>query len=335
MRVAFHTLGCKVNQYETEALKESFKSRGYEITAEDGLADVYIINTCTVTSLADRKSRQYIRRARKKNPESIVVVTGCYAEIRPGEASDIEGVDIVIGNKSKMDIPGCLEEFMKSGRLSGPPRGAGEYFETGAFPEMESRARAFIKVQEGCNRFCSYCIIPYARGELKSRPLDRIINEAQFFINNGFKEIVLTGINTALYGAEEGFSGGYGIEGVVKGLNSLDGDFRIRLSSLEPTVIDADYVKKLFMYEKLCHYMHLSLQSGSDRILGSMNRKYNIGQYMKIIRALKDFDPDYGISADMIVGFPGESADDFKRSLEIVRQVDFCKIHVFKYSGFK
>jgi len=338
MKVAFHTLGCKVNQYETEALKESFKGRGYEIVAESGPADVYVINTCTVTSIADRKSRQYIRRVKKMNPESIIAVTGCYAEVKPEEASDIEGVDIVIGNKSKMNIPDYLETFLKGASpvyANEPIQSVSEYSETGNISAMESKTRAFIKVQDGCNRFCSYCIIPYARGELRSRPLAGIVREAETLIDNGFKEIVLTGINTALYGAEEGFAGSYGVEGVINGLNGLGGDFRLRLSSLEPTVIDAEYVKKLFKYEKLCHHIHLSLQSGSDRVLELMNRKYSINEYMEIVRVLKDFDPGYGISADLIAGFPGESEDDFKKSLEIVQKVNFCKVHVFKYSDRK
>ena len=338
MRVAFHTLGCKVNQYETEALKESFKGRGYEIAASGGAADIYVINTCTVTGLADRKSRQYINRARKLNPESIIAVTGCYAQISQKEASDIEGADIIIGNEDKMRIPDYVEEFLKGGARGGHIGNIKEVsgaFETGRLPGPDSKTRAFIKIQDGCDRFCSYCIIPYARGAPVSRPLTSITEEAQALINNGFKEIVLTGINTALYGAEKGFSESGGVESVINGLNSLSGDFRIRLSSLEPTVIDAKYVKKLFQYEKLCHHIHLSLQSGSDRVLGLMNRKYSIDEYMKIVCALKSFDPDYGISADIIAGFPNEGEDDFKKSLEIVQKVNFCKVHVFKYSNRK
>ena len=338
LKIAFHTLGCKVNQYETEALKERLVSRGYEVAHEDDLADIYIINTCTVTSLADRKSRQYIRRAKKINPACVIAVTGCYAEIKPEEAAAIDGVDIVIGNKNKMEIPDHLERFLTGGALLDgrkPIQGVNEYFEDEPKSATESKTRAFIKVQDGCNRFCSYCIIPYARGELVSRPLESIVSEAQALIRSGFKEIVLAGINTALYGAEEGFAGSDGIEDVIKELNGLDGDFRIRLSSLEPTVINADYVRKLFKYEKLCHHIHLSLQSGSDRVLGLMNRKYSVDEYMDIVRVLRDFDLDYGISSDIIVGFPGESEDDFQKSLEIVQKVQFCKVHVFKYSGRK
>jgi len=339
VRIAFHTLGCKVNQYETEALKERFRSRGYEIVPESGIADVYVVNTCTVTNIADRKSRQYIRRVRKINPESVIVATGCYAEVKPGEAAEIEGVDIVVGNQNKMELPDHLEAFLKGGepvRDDGQVRRqAGEYAETGLLSAMESKTRALIKVQDGCNRFCSYCIVPYARGELRSRPLKSILREAETLIGNGFKEIVLTGINTALYGAEEGFAGSGGLEEVISGLNSLGGDFRIRLSSLEPTVIDAAYVQKLFKYEKLCHHIHLSLQSGSDKILERMNRKYSIGEYMEIVRTLLDFDRGYGISTDIIAGFPGESEDDFQKSLEIIQKVNFCKVHVFKYSGRK
>lgn len=322
MRIAFHTLGCKVNQYETEVMIAGFKQRGHEVVGEGAAADAYVINTCTVTNLADRKSRQFIRRARKANPESVIVVTGCYAEVSPGEVAKIEGVDIVAGNGDKARLPDYLEEYMK-GRANAC---GGEQSQTGA------RTRALIKVQDGCDRYCSYCIVPYARGGVRSRPCESIVREAEGLIGGGVKEIVLTGVNTALYGAEEASNGNCGIEGVIGRLSDIRGDFRIRLSSLEPTVIDADYVKRLLKYEKLCRHMHLSLQSGSDRILKLMNRRYSAGDYMKIVAALKDFDPDYGISTDMIAGFPGESEEDFNESLRIAADVDFCKIHVFKYS---
>ena len=353
MKIAFHTLGCKVNQYETEALKENFKSKGHEITTDDSIADVYIINTCTVTSLADRKSRQYIRRAKKLNSQSIIAVTGCYAEVSPEEAASIDGVDLVIGNEDKMNIPEQLEKFFSNCRfaeadillkntevVSERKESAGDeetplqnINEAGYFAKLDSRTRAFIKVQDGCDRFCSYCIIPYARGKVRSRPLESIVSEAKNLIDNGFKEIVLTGINTALYGVESSFS--VGIESVIKELNALSGDFRIRLSSLEPTVIDANYIQKLFKYEKLCHHIHLSLQSGSDKILKSMNRRYSIDEYMQIIKVLTEFDSEYGISTDIIVGFPGESEEDFNMSRNLIDIVDFCKVHVFKYSSRK
>jgi len=324
MRVAFHTLGCKVNQCETETLAESFERRRHEIVSADGFADVYIINTCTVTGLADRKSRQCIRRCKKLNPEAIVAVTGCYAQINPGEISCISGVDIVCGNNDKTNLPQQIEEHL-AGSVCISRDVPTKTSDTG------SRTRAFIKIQDGCDRFCSYCIVPYARCVLSSKPLFNVLREAEVMIDAGRKEIVLAGINTALYKTTEG----YDIEDIIRELSGLKGDFRIRLSSLEPTVIDVDFVKKLLKYEKLCRHMHLSLQSGSDNTLKLMNRRYNISDYMEIVTALRGFDADYGISTDMIVGFPGEVEDDFNKSLEIVETVGFCKVHVFKFSGRK
>ncbi|MCL1810147.1 MAG: tRNA (N(6)-L-threonylcarbamoyladenosine(37)-C(2))-methylthiotransferase MtaB [Clostridiales bacterium] len=336
MRVAFHTLGCKVNQYETEALAEKFQERGYEVAFEGGHADVHVINTCTVTGVADRKSRQCIRRARKADPGSIVAVTGCYVQVNCGEAGKIDGVDIAVGNKNKMDIPERLEEFLASRQPvqdSEPLLAACGYQETGSIQAMGGRTRAYVKIQDGCNRFCSYCIVPYARGGVRSRPAEDVVLEARRLIDSGFKEIVLTGINTALYGTEGGGSGS--LEGVISRIDGMHGDFRIRLGSLEPTVIDADYVKKLFKYNKLCHHAHLSLQSGSDETLSRMNRGYDMDGFMRIVGALLDFDPDYGISTDMIAGFPGESEGDFRKSIEALEKVDFCKVHVFRYSDRK
>ena len=324
MKVAFHTLGCKVNQCETEALADRFKTKGHEIVSADGPADVYIINTCTVTGPADRKSRQCIRRGKRLNPNAIVAVTGCYAQLNPTEVLGLEGVDIVCGNNEKMSLPELVEEFQKKAApaCSEAPVNASL---------AESRTRAYIKIQDGCERFCAYCIVPYARGELRSKPVQSVLSEAEALIGAGRKEIVLTGINTALYKSAEG----YGIEEVIGELNRLSGDFRIRLSSLEPTVIDVGFVKKLLKYERLCRHMHLSLQSGSDRVLKLMNRRYDISGYLEIVRALLAFDPGYGISTDIIAGFPGESEDDLSESLKIVGDVDFCKTHVFKYSGRK
>ena len=323
MKISLHTLGCKVNQCETETIAADLRSRGYEIVPDGSFADVYVINTCMVTQMAERKSRQYIRRAKKANPECKVVVTGCYAEVCPKELSMLDGVDIVLGNRDKAAVADHIFEHLKM-----KPSCAGEISKT-------EKTRAFIKIQDGCDRFCAYCIVPYARGKPKSRPLEDITHEARKLISGGFNEIVLTGINTALYGSEEGFSENCGLDKVIKEINGIPGDFRIRLSSLEPTVIDAAYVKKLFKYEKLCRHLHLSLQSGSDRILGLMNRRYNIEEYMQIIRALKAFDPLYGISTDVIAGFPGESDEDFAESIDVIKRARFCKVHVFKYSARK
>jgi len=354
MKAAFHTLGCKVNQYETEAMKEQFAEAGYEITGEEDFADVYVINTCTVTNLADRKSRQYIRKMKNVNPKALIAVTGCYAQMSPDEVSQIEGVDVVAGTNEKKNILSYIDEARASKLSAGSeqaseacsqPEGERhadihvlssdeltEYISEGVIHAMDSRTRAYIKIQEGCNRFCSYCVIPYARGHVRSRSADEIAEEAASLIASGYKEIILTGINTALYGTDLGEGG---IEPLIRKLNSLDGDFRIRLSSLEPTVINAEYVKSLLAYEKLCPHLHLSIQSGSDRVLAAMNRHYTREDYLEIVKVLKEHDPLYGITTDIIVGFPGETDEDFADSMKIVSEAGFCKVHVFKYSKRK
>lgn len=353
MKVAFHTLGCKVNQYESEALAERFREKGHEIVGENEFADVYIINTCSVTSLADRKSRQYIRRMKRVSPKSVIVVTGCYSQVAPDEVAAIEGVNIVTGTNEKSRLPEYIDAYMAgcSSVTAGDTavrkqiiavkerKDLLDYDEMGIITSMESRTRAYIKVQEGCDRFCSYCIIPYARGTVRSRAPQDVLHEARALVEKGFKELILTGINTALYGTEAGFAEKYpecahkpGIESVISIINEIEGDFRIRLSSLEPTVINVEYVKGLFKYEKLCHHLHLALQSGSNRIIELMNRNYTREEYLEIVNTLKEFDPNYGISTDIIAGFPGESEEDFRESIDMIYEAEFCKVHAFNYS---
>ena len=345
MRVAFHTLGCKVNQYETEAMKEQFKAAGASIVGEDEAADVYIINTCTVTNLADRKSRQYIRRMKKKCPDAVVAVTGCYAQVKPDEVAALEEVDIVAGTGEKNNILFYVQQFLEERQQQKHIKAYDEltcYDDKGIITSMESRTRAYIKIQEGCDRFCAYCLIPFARGHVRSRDPQEVTDEAAELIRQGFKEIILTGINTALYGTEEGFcyplrddeeaAGMSGIEIIIKRINELEGDFRIRLSSLEPTVINAEYVRRLMKYERLCPHLHLSVQSGSNHVLELMNRRYDRSEYLEIVKVLREYDPLYGITTDIICGFPGETEEDFEDSLEIVEKVKFCKVHAFKYS---
>ncbi len=355
MKAAFHTLGCKVNQYETEAVKEAFVSRGAEIVSEEEFADVYVINTCTVTNIADRKSRQFIRRAKKTNPDSIVVVTGCYVQVAADEVAAMPEVDLVIGNALKTEIAEkAYAIYEKTNAKDRENKGAYShvlsYDELTGYEDMgvvtsdeSSMSRAYIKIEEGCNRFCSYCLIPYARGRVRSRAPGQVVAEAKALIEKGYKEIVLTGINTALYGAEPGFDfereadeeGLSGMEAIIKRIDSLEGEFRIRLSSLEPTVVDKDDVLKLLGYEKLCHHLHLSIQSGSDNVLSAMNRHYTRDEYLEIVKALRDFDPHYGITTDIIVGFPGETEEDFEDTLDVVRRAGFGKVHVFRYSPRK
>ena len=358
MKAAFHTLGCKVNQYETEAIKEAFVSRGAEIVPEDEYADVYVVNTCTVTNMADRKSRQYIRRMKSVNPDALMVVTGCYAQVASEEITAMPEVDMVIGNGLKSEIADRVYGFVTEGKRSSaadvndrPP--AAEvlgYDELTHYEDMgivtsdeSSMCRAYIKIEEGCNRFCSYCLIPYARGRVRSRKPEEVVEEACTLIAKGYKELILTGINTALYGSEQGFSfdrttdekGLSELEVLIRRIDGIDGDFRIRLSSLEPTVVDVDDVRKLLSYDKLCHHLHLSVQSGSNSVLKAMNRHYDREEYLTIVKALRDFDPLYGITTDIIVGFPGETAEDFKASVDVVRKAEFARVHAFRYSPRK
>ena len=336
MKAAFATLGCKVNQYETQALKELFRKEGYEILSGEGPADVCVINTCSVTNMADRKSRQAIRHFKKMNPDCIVAVTGCYAQTGGAAVAEMEEVDIIAGTNEKSRLPELVRIFMeKKNRLCCvlDYDALTAFDEMGAVEAMEGRTRAYIKIQEGCNRFCSYCIIPYARGNVRSRSEEEILREAGKLIENGCREIVLTGINTALYGCEAG--GEPKLHELIEKISRIDGEYRIRLSSLEPTVIHADYIRKLFSCERLCHHVHLSIQSGSDAVLKRMNRRYDREEYLEIVDALKKFDENYGITTDMIVGFPGETEEDFADSVRMTEQVAFCKVHVFKYSRRK
>ena len=315
-------------------------AEGFEVVPEDAAADCYVINTCTVTNIADRKSRQFIRRAKKANPGAVIAVTGCYSQVKPEELWAMPEVDIVTGNGEKPKLIELVKEA-----LSGDGRiykvldydELRDYTDRGIIMNMEGRTRAYIKIEEGCNRFCSYCLIPFARGQVRSRDPEEIAEEAEALIDNGFKEIVLTGINTALYGTEPGFREKYGvtedgIESIIKRINELPGEFRIRLSSLEPTVVNAEYVKRLMNYPKLCPHLHLSIQSGSDKVIASMNRHYTRQDYLDIVKVLKEHDPGYGITTDIIVGFPGETEEDFGDSLRMVEEAGFLKVHVFKYS---
>lgn len=356
MKIAFHTLGCKVNQYETEAMKEAFVSRGADIVSEEEAADAYIINTCTVTSIADRKSRQFIRRMHSRNPDALIVVTGCYAQVAGDALAAMPEVDMIIGNSLKSGIADRVTEALQKASGGGrektaealplkdvlPYDGLTSYDDMGIVSaEESSKCRAYIKIEEGCDRFCSYCLIPFARGRVRSRDPEEIVTEAKALVGRGCKEIVLTGINTALYGTEEGFcfrrmsdeEGLSGLEVIIKRLDALEGDFRIRLSSLEPTVVDAADVRKLLGYGRLCHHLHLSIQSGSDHVLKLMNRRYGTDEYLEIVKALKDFDPDYGITTDIIAGFPGETEEDHRETLGLIEKAGFGRVHVFRFSS--
>ena len=329
MRVAFHTLGCKVNQYETEAMKNQFEEKNHTIVDEHEAADVYIINTCSVTSLADRKSRQYIRKMKKLSPDAVIAVTGCYAQVKTEEVAAVEGVNMVIGTNEKPHLVEYVLDYINENRHDIDKSHVLKYEELNDFVDWgtvvssETRTRAYVKIQEGCNRFCTYCIIPYARGPVRSRNADDIIKECRNLVENGYKEIILTGINTALCD---------NLDEIFQRLDEMEGDFRVRLSSLEPTVINAEYVKGLFKYKRLCHHLHLSLQAGSDAVLKGMNRRYDRQEYLNIVNTLYSFDPNYGITTDIIVGFPHETDENFEDTLDMVEKCGFCKVHAFKYS---
>ncbi len=362
MKAAFYTLGCKVNQYETEVLRERFRALGWETVGAEEAADLYVVNTCTVTGLADRKSRQYIRRMKKNNPNAITAVIGCYAQVSPEEAAAVEGVDLVLGTAEKNDLPAYVERVLRErkGRTVGGPvvavgdrKAMSGYRDAGTISAMDGRTRAYIKIQEGCDRFCSYCVIPYARGPVRSRAPESVLAEAERLIKQGFKEIVLTGINTALYGSEPGFAEEYGLsadgsdgreagdsnglaitglEILLGRLDDLPGDFRVRLSSLEPNVVKPDETLRLLRFKRLCHHLHLSIQSGSDTVLQRMNRHYTAEDYVGLVRALREADPFYGVSSDIIVGFPGETEAEFAESVRVAREIGFTHAHIFPYS---
>ncbi|WP_034638598.1 tRNA (N(6)-L-threonylcarbamoyladenosine(37)-C(2))-methylthiotransferase MtaB [Desulfofalx alkaliphila] len=331
--VAIHTLGCKVNQTESAAIAQMFKDSGYTVTEIDQPAHVYIINTCTVTHLSDRKSRQVIRRAVKANPDGLVVVTGCYAQTSPGEVIEIPGVDLVVGTADKNKIVQLVEEAAK--KLPQPLKVVGDIFQLKKFQEMPTatdsgKTRAFIKVQEGCDNHCAYCIIPYARGPLRSRKIESIVQESKELVQRGFKEIVLTGIHTGAYGLD--FKDGTELSTLVKELVQLPGLARLRLSSVEPNDITPELIRVMVQSKVFCNHLHIPLQSGDDQVLKSMRRRYNTGQFAQLIGKIREKIPHIAITTDVIVGFPGETDEMFENTYQYCRQMAFSGMHVFKYS---
>lgn len=332
--VAFHTLGCKVNQYETEAMEEIFEKNGYIIVNDDEIADIYVINTCTVTNLSDRKSRQFIRRAKKINKDSIIAVVGCYSQVSPDEVFEIEGVDVVIGTTDRNRILELCNNAKENNEKINIVRNVKtqKQFETINIDDIKSKTRAYIKIQDGCNQFCSYCIIPYARGPIRSRGLDEIIVESEKLGVAGFKEVVLTGIHVASYGKDINNTP---LTTVLEKVANIRGIERIRLSSLEPTLIDDEFMQSILNTGKVCDHFHLSLQSGSDTVLKRMNRKYTCDEYRNIVKLIRKYMPSAGITTDIIVGFPGETEEEFNETYEFVKEIGFSRIHVFKYSPRK
>lgn len=329
-KTAFYTLGCKVNQYETEAMSELFANAGYEITDFSDKADIYVINTCSVTNMGDRKSRQIIHRAKKSNPNAIIAVTGCYAQTAPDEVLSIDGVNIVIGTKNRKNIVSLIEALDADSNVNH----VSDIMTTHEFEELHikkysNRTRAFIKIQEGCNQFCSYCIIPYARGPVRSRKMQDILDEIHILAANGFKEIILVGIHVASYGTDLENSS---LEELITDVDAIDGVERIRLSSIEPMTLNQQFIDNIKHSKKLCHHFHISLQSGCDETLKRMNRKYTTSQFKSIADGLRAAFDDVAITTDIMVGFPGETDEEFESTVNFARQIQFSDAHIFQYS---
>lgn len=331
-RVAFTTLGCKVNQYETETIEGLFKQRGYEVTGFDQPADVYVINTCSVTHLGERKSRQLIRRAARTNPGATVVVTGCYAQASPEQVEKIEGVDLIVGTQHRQKIVDLTEEAAANNariNVVGDIMSAQEFEDIPLF-DAPGRTRAFLKIQEGCTNYCTYCIIPYTRGPLRSRSLESIAHEAANLVKHGFKEIVLTGIHLGAYGRDSGRQ--FSLADAVKTVLAVDGLLRLRLGSLESVEVTGELIELMQTDKRLCPHLHLPLQSGDDHILLSMNREYTTDEYRRLILYIQQQIPGIAITTDIIVGFPGETEERFENSLRFIKSIDFAKVHIFPYS---
>ncbi len=335
-KIAFTTLGCKVNLYDTEAMIELFEKEGYQIVDFDEMADVYVINTCTVTNLGDKKSRQMIRRAKALNPDSIIVATGCYSQVAPEEVSKIEGINIVIGTKNRLEIVETVkkyqEEHKKDVLNTVTDIMKERTFEPLSISELKDRTRAYLKIQEGCNRFCTYCIIPYARGPVRSRKPEDVLEEVEKLAKNGFKEIVLTGIHILSYGMDLKTTN---FIDIIKKVHNVDGIERIRFSSIEPLVITDEFIEEMKKLPKVCDHYHLSLQSGCDNTLMRMKRQYTAKDYEIALNKLREAFPNVAITTDIIVGFPGETEEDFKESYDFAKKVKISKIHAFPYSPKK
>ena len=330
MKAAFYTLGCKVNQYESQAMSQSLENHGFEIVDCCEKADVYVINSCTVTAESDRKTRQTVRHYKKQNPESIVVLTGCMPQAWPEAGRELEQADIVMGNKSNRFLYDYIMKFIteRNRIFAVEEHLKGDAFCGDTITDFRERTRASVKIEDGCNRFCSYCIIPYARGRVRSKPLDELKNEIASLEKNGFCEIVLVGINLSAYGTDCGSS----IVEAVKAAASFDGIKRVRLGSLEPDHITDEIIDELAKIPEFCPQFHISLQSGCDKTLKRMNRHYNCEEYRKLCKKLRSSFKDTTLTTDIMVGFPGETQDDFETSLNFAKEIGFEKVHVFPYS---
>lgn len=334
-KAALHNLGCKVNAYETEAMQHLLEEAGYEIVPFTQKADVYVINTCSVTNMADRKSRQMLHKAKKNNPDSIVVAAGCYVQTSEKEVLNDLSVDIVIGNDRKHDLVRLLDEYsLDSVNDTVDNINDGKHdFEELFIDQTKEHTRAFIKVQDGCNQFCSYCIIPYARGRVRSRRFENVIAEVERLAANGFKEVVLTGIHLSSYGVD--FEEATGLLELIQAVNAVKGIERIRLGSLEPKIVTEHFASELSKLDKICPHFHLSLQSGCDATLKRMNRKYTTKEYERGCELLRKYFVHPAITTDVIVGFPGETEEEFEQTKAYLEHIHFYEMHIFKYSKRK
>ena len=336
--VAFLTLGCKVNAYETESIKEMFKNNGYEIKQFNEVADIYIVNTCTVTNIADRKSRQMLHRAKKLNPEAVVVAVGCYVQAPQSKLEDDDLVDILVGTRGKSSVLDLVEEYIRSNKerdfkhsvVKEGEENKDWSYDSGEVNAAGGKTRANIKIQDGCDQFCTYCIIPFVRGRIRSRDMESIIEETERLARAGYKEMVLTGIHIGSYGRD--IDGESRMLALLTKINEVEGDFRIRLGSVEPRLITEEFLQGLVKLKKVCPHFHLSLQSGSTTVLKRMNRHYSADEYLTSVNLLKKYYDRPGITTDIIVGFPGESDEEFEETAAFVKKLGFLKVHVFPYS---
>ena len=336
MKVAFYTLGCKVNQYETNGMIQQFKEEGYDIVDFEDKADIYIINTCTVTNMSDRKSRQILRQAKKNNENAIVIAVGCYVQVAKDEVDKIQEIDFSIGTNQKKDIFKFVKKYINDKEIS--EKQIDDVMQNKVYGDFGSvtfteKTRAVIKVQDGCDRFCSYCIIPYARGRVRSRKPESVIKEIKEIAQKGIKEVVITGIHVASYGKD--FENEYRLIDLLEEINNIEGIARIRLGSIEPLLFTNDFLERFSKLEKMCHHFHLSLQSGCTDTLKRMNRRYTAEEFEKIVQKIRDVYKDAILTTDIIVGFPGETDEEFEKTYEFLKRINFYKMHVFKYSPRK
>lgn len=334
-KVAFITLGCKVNQYETNAMIQQFLQKDYEIVEATEKADIYVVNTCTVTNMSDRKSRQMLRRVKELNHNAIVVACGCYVQVAKEEVEKIEEIDLLLGNNEKKKMVEIVEKYIEENKKHAEMEDVmqqREYVELGEITYTE-KTRAVIKVQDGCDRFCSYCIIPYSRGRVRSRKPDKIIDEIEKIAEEGIQEVVITGIHIASYGKD--FKEKYQLIDLLEEINKIEGIQRIRLGSIEPLLITDEFLERLAKLEKICHHFHLSLQSGCDETLKRMNRRYTTQDFKEIVKRLRSCYEDVILTTDIIVGFPLESQEEFEKTYQFLQEIKFYQMHVFKYSPRK